>query len=583
MDNVVAAGTHTTKSGETFLDMAKIGKSLASEITPEAAVYDIGPDGKELNIEFSNADMAKIMSVGRAANQIEDQQKNIATSMAGQNLSQYASPSMKEAQMGNQYSNIAGLRSSVFTDYESFESREYACLLPTEEEIQSGLYPKTKLVWSDDPEYGKEQLAPASKKEEIHTCVRFNHIDENGKVTTEYFGDPEAIESSKKEAAASDFKDEALMQWRRESMTDVYNLAQELRRYNSNLAEELLWFQHDSEEEEFDKFKAMCIKKLAEYRSKDPLADIKSRPVSTTDGRTHILTPNETTSEELDEYMSKLESLCHEETQAEKEQKVIEGYTESGDRLAGVRKEIDAIKNGKDCASAVKRLQMMTNICVCTSQEEYENEIRWQAQLDSNWNATQLNHKNQYTIWKELLKVCRDQVPEGMTYDQWFDLWWAKPTENFESIHTQRDMVSNRMVMRFKRIEDSQPTPEQRAKMVEDELIRRLNAFDHNMIDPNISLNDFLNGDYGANYIMHCCMEAELRRQRQSVLRLYDPEQLHDLFRYNDPNRSPILGPKPDYETLVSSEEYKRRRQLFVDAIYKKNSLGTLHGGSSLG
>ena len=44
-----------------------------------------------------------------------------------------------------------------------------------------------------------------------------------------------------------------------------------------------------------------------------------------------------------------------------------------------------------------------------------------------------------------------------------------------------------------------------------------------------------------------------------------------------------MFGPSPDFDTLVNSEEYQKRRKLFVESIYQKNELGTLHGGASHG
>lgn len=588
MDNVVAAGTRTTKSGESYLDISKIGQELASQITPESAVYDIGADGKELKIEFSNEDMKKILAVGGMVNKMQQDQQAGMTNNTSANpdvkISKYDSPSMIQAKTG-QFSTMAGLRSSLINNYGSYESHQYDILLATEEEKASGKMFKTK-AGHRLPEGHPDTLAPSGgEKEVIRTCACIPiKNDETGEYEVHYYGDPIAIESAKKAAAASDFKDQALEVWRRESMRDVYNLAQELRRYNSALAEQLLWFQHEAETEEFDAFKDICLKKLREYREKDPLALIKSAPITMSDGNIHMLDPKPASDEELDRYMKKLESLCdHEETQAEKEQKAIDHYIKTGDRLKGVREEIAAIKNGKDTASIVKQLQMMTDIMVCTSQEEYDHEMAWRAKVDNGLDYARQNRRNQYNIWKQIMRVCEDQVTNGLTYDQWFDLWWAKPDEEYDSLAAKRNAVSQSMVMRFKGIEDAQPTPEQRERMVHDEIVRRLNAFDHGMVRNDMTMNEFFNGPYGANYIMSCCYEAKRKRQQNSVLKLYDPEKLHELFRYNDPNRFPLLNPKPDYDTLVSSEEYKRRRQLFIDSIYQKNSLGTLHGGPSVG
>ena len=71
MDPAVAAGIRHTASGEEYVDMAKIAQDLTSTIKPESANYEIGPDGKELVLDFSEADKSRLLNVCKQVNELQ--------------------------------------------------------------------------------------------------------------------------------------------------------------------------------------------------------------------------------------------------------------------------------------------------------------------------------------------------------------------------------------------------------------------------------------------------------------------------------------------------------------------------------
>lgn len=567
MDPAVAAGIRHTASGEEYVDMAKIAQDLTSTIKPESANYEIGPDGKEIVLEFSEADKSRLLNVCKQVNELQ--------AKAGNHSDQNPSgPSPQPYMMG------MGMMHSA---YSSPESMEYAAML--EEDLGFEVSVENNVTVEEEDFTIRPQLRES--REKFYVCVEKLMPDGTRKL----FGDDESVKQVKEyeaklkaAAANSDFKDQATRKWVTESMYDVYNLATELRRYNSMLAEQLLWFQHESEPADFDKFKAKCLRKLFEYRSKDPLANVKSNPLVTKDGRVFISEGKDVDEKEFNEYRKKISDALKEESQKEKEQHVIDKYVEESDkRLSGLRQELNALTSHDNPKAAINELQMMTNICVCTTQEEYERECNWRDRLNRQWNPAQLDSQNNYLVYKKLMRCCADEVPEGMTYDQWFDDWWNKPIEKAENAYNPARIAAMKMQMRFTNIVNNQPTPEQLKASYDAETARRQRAFDQGMVDPNMDLNQFLNGPYGASFLMHRTMENIRKRQQQSLLNKYDPNKLHELFRQKDPEREAMFGPTPDYDTLVNSEEYQKRRKMFVESIYQKNSLGTLHGGGSHG
>lgn len=565
MDPAVAAGIRRTASGEEYMDLSKIAQDLTATMSPESASYEIGPDGKELVLEFSEADKSRLRNVCKQVNELQAKAGNPSV----QNPS---GPSPQPYMMG------MGMMQNA---YSSPESMEYATML--EEDLGFEVSVEQNVPVEEEDFTIRPQLRES--REKFYVCV--DKLMPDG--TRKLFGEEEAVKAvkeyeAKTAAANSDFKDEATSKWVTESMFEVYNLATELRRYNTVLAEQLLWFQHESEPDDFDKFKAKCLKKLIEYRSRDPLAEIKSNPLITRDGNVYIAEGKEINEKEFNEYRKMLSDALEEETQKEKEQHAIDKYVEESDkRLSGLRQELDALTKHDNPKAAIHELQMMTNICICTTQEEYERECKWRDRLNKQWNPAQLDSQNKYLVYKKLMRCCADEVPEGMTYDQWFDDWWNKPVEAAENTYRPSYIAAMKMQMRFMNIVNNQPTPEQLKASYDAETARRQRAFDLGMVDPNMDLNQFLNGPYGASFLMHRTMENIRKRQQQSLLNKYDPNKLHDIFRQKDPEREAMFGPTPDYDTLVNSEEYQKRRKLFVESIYQKNSLGTLHGGGSHG
>lgn len=565
MDPAVAAGIRRTASGEEYMDMSKIAQDLASTMSPESATYEIGPDGKELVLEFSEADKSRIRNVCKQVDELQAKAGNSP-------IQNPSGPSPQPYMMG------MGMMQSA---YSSPESMEYASML--EEDLGFEVSVEQNVLVEEEDSTTRPPRRES--REKFYVCVEKLMPDGTRKL----FGDEESVKEVKEyeakiAAANSDFKDEATSKWVTESMSEVYNLATELRRYNSVLAEQLLWFQHESEPADFDRFKAKCLKKLIEYRSRDPLAEVKSNPLITRNGKVFIAEGKEIDEKEFNEYRKMISDALEEETQKEKEQHAIDKYVEESDRrLSGLRKELSALTKHDNPKAAIHELQMMTNICICTTQDEYERECKWRDRLNRQWNPAQLDSQNKYLVYKKLMRCCADEVPEGMTYDQWFDDWWNKPVEAAESTYRPSYIAAMKMQMRFTNIVNSQPTPEQLKASYDAETARRQRAFDLGMVDPNMDLNQFLNGPYGASFLMHRTMECIRKRQQQSLLNKYDPNRLHDIFRQKDPEKEALFGPRPDYDTLVNSEEYQKRRKLFVESIYQKNSLGTLHGGGSHG
>ena len=71
MDPAVVSGIRQTTSGDSYLDIANIGKSVTDSIKPKSINYDIGPDGKEMIIEFSQEDQARLLKTSKLMSELQ--------------------------------------------------------------------------------------------------------------------------------------------------------------------------------------------------------------------------------------------------------------------------------------------------------------------------------------------------------------------------------------------------------------------------------------------------------------------------------------------------------------------------------
>ena len=452
-------------------------------------------------------------------------------------------------------------------------------MLPTKEELESGLVPYSYAVIDGKPSVDVDKL-PKIKKERIKesdvddisklVCTSFLKEKEDGTSYREYYGEEEAVKAIKS-AAALDYKEAAVLATRKQKQNEVYELAGELRRYNSELADNLIWMSNE-DPMRFEMFKVQCISKLIKYRHEDPLAEAKST-VKVENNKLKVEAPKKFTMEELQKIADEESKKMKENSeQAKVEQKVKEIQQQA----EGAIKQIEEVKNSKDISTLIFKLQAMTDIRVFTADEEEEfNQF-----MKQGLTPIQELNKSQYFIWKKFMERKKDQVPEGKTYDEWFDEWWYGPNHVvkddertrrkkwMESRAAQREDQLTRAVM-------MQPTEEQRRAAYDRSLYKAFRQFDGGKIPEHQTLYEFFNGEYGLGYMYNCHRQEQIRKQAASVVKYYDPNQYAQMIaQHRDARMDSNDGVK--FKDLIKSDVYRNKRQKFIESLFKKNPRGMI-------
>ena len=430
-----------------------------------------------------------------------------------------------------------------------------AWMYPTAEEIQKGLVPQVS-VTIHGKKYGKEVEVKKQKKSSLpieqRVCVKKIHKDENGNTIKKYYGHPEAVkeiqsnDKEKKEEAAfpSDYKDGSIINNASQEFNELTILVKELRKYDSRLADELIWY-HSNMPQEFKTFRDECKEKLEQFKKADPLADVRfgNSPLSFDD---------------VDEFIKKTEASLNDA---------------KAKFNNGLKVEIDTIKkDAKDTNVLIRKLQALNNLPIFDNEEDYNRYLDWKLERESRLNLLQYNSKQNYLFWKQAMKSV---APEGIDYDEYFDKWWNKPQRKAQEVYSNPVKIAIRKSgERSDRLGRMvQPDYEQIKNTFNNILNAKFREFDKGLVPEDQTLNEFFNGSYGLGYLIHRSRVMECKRQINSAKRKYNPYE----FQYNLANtyNTPYQSKIP-YEQLTNSEAYNKKRKLFLDALFKNNRIGSI-------
>ena len=303
-------------------------------------------------------------------------------------------------------------------------------LMPLEEDVNKGNIPIAVLSCGDK----KEEKPPVVEKKEdkpnklgiilAHSVV---HSDGSVHVIQYNVSDDtftEYIKTDKDEEYSSMGKD-AIDQYKKD---DVYILANELRRYNSDLADMLAWFRTGIDFNDFIMFKRMCQDQLREYRDEDPLCMYKSTIIIAGD-TTLLLKPKPVTLERFNEDYNRIKDIEHTSKKLDniflKYKEDIANATTLEDKLQVIRTatDVEVIPRTKDRAYQVGL-----------------DKIKKLVEIKAN------NYKR-YKFWKELFVGMNKE--SGDNADEKFAEWWNKPRQKmsgveFEKAYNERMMDLNR-------------------------------------------------------------------------------------------------------------------------------------------
>lgn len=414
----------------------------------------------------------------------------------------------------------------------------------------------------EDDEVTKVKL-PSEKDVDISDRVYSEKIiiDENGNEHHEYYGTPKAIQMAKEKAASTDFKQQAAEMWRNKMTNEIYFFANELRRYDSKLAEDYLFMQHALSPNEFKLYHSEMAKKLLEFKSKDPTL-INNGVNIGKDGSINITTPD---------FIKKMhdQAATAQSTLTSEERNVAEimGKKSLTDQLNMIQKE-------KDGPSLIEKLHLISNMNIFKTSEEMEEYEKWKSRFSLN--NIQASIREKYSQWKTFMRMCMT-VPEGKTFDEVYDEWWNKP---YNGNKMQKQSAYDLRMQRTSQLCDkltylclTQPSEAQLKQAADTKLAQLVYQFDKGKIKDSESWVDFCNGDYGFGYMLYCLREEKLREQENDVRRKYNmaayQNMVYDTASRNKPNSVPL-------SILANTDEYNKKRQSFLEHIFMKSPRGYL-------
>jgi len=447
---------------------------------------------------------------------------------------------------------LNGVRSA----YQNGASRSYgynpndrSWLYATEEEIKSGKVPIAKVVYSDDDDYVNPICSyNSNKKKDFKVFVG------------------EDCESKEQSAPAMDYKEAAVYKKSIDDEEDTYALAKELSRYNQVGGDTLLWYKEYGDFSEFIQVKKESQAQLIRYRNADKLSSAKSTVIIAGE-RTIVHKAKPMTIEEL-------ESLAKQEEK--RNEKVSDEDIVRSKYRNPVNKQMHAVFDDGSMDTKLKRLQALRNIRVVSCADD-----KLMVAMDKKIANLQPLLKSEYDNYITWKSICRKTCPmeQRDTFDKDFDKWWNVPKLSEKEQKQKRwdkyvDDMTARSQIRYMEMSKYQLTDEQKRAAYNKEIIRRFREFDEGSVRDDMTLNEFLD-NWG--FLKTRIMEIEIAKETQNLRKLYDPDAyLQEVRRHSAlRNFQDGKGYVPTMD-LMDKGEYQRKRQAFIDSIWKKANRGTI-------
>jgi len=446
-------------------------------------------------------------------------------------------------------------------------------MLPTEEEIKTGKVAIATVV--RDGKISEDIVEPVRKREEedIKVAIVRKHTDENGVEYDEFlYGDREAANENPNKDSLT-YKEAATIAKRSELEEDTYVLAKELARYNTLLSDSLIWYQKNVGMDEFMEIRREAQKQLIRYRNEDKLSNIKSTVFIAGD-KTVVRPPKPTNMEELEKIARK--ELSGHQTQKDKEDSIVDRYRNVNSALNTQKR---AILNGTSVTEIITKLQALTDMRINCGDAEIEMNERIDQRIKC-LPPIKIEERENYLIWKRLMKSAKAYTGRDISnFDEQFDEWWNKPRivtpaqkkEQFEKYRTRMTELS---IEHLNRIVSNSPTPEQREKTYIDAVLKSWRDYDKGYITQDMGLYEHFDK---LGFLLTRNIEVQIERDSNKASKLYDPSSYLAEVRKHSAIRNMQEGkgyiPTMD---LMDQKVYNRKRQDFINQIFKKANRGTI-------
>jgi hypothetical protein len=366
-----------------------------------------------------------------------------------------------------------------------------------------------------------------------------------------------------------DYKHGSVATAAKKQADDTYTLVKELRRYNQELADNLLWYQNNVDFEEFIQMKRECQNQLIEYRNNDPVSSAKSSVIIAGDN-TLVKEPRILTDKQLKDMRNNFKA------QKDEKGEIIENDIKkySMDYIK-FQTQDNTIFDNISIDKKIEKLKDINNLKVIPLDKD-KAYIKMNTAI-KNLSPIKVTQKDRYVLWKKLLRGARVLNKQSLdNFDKEFDEWWNKPRiknqddfnekylDRLYALHYEHLILMDRM----------QPTEEQIKNSTESTIAHQWNDFDQGTSKENSSTYQFMKN---LGFLETRMIEQDIQKQRHQLRRRYDPVAYKNLARQYSAKQNYIDG-KGYVSTvdLMNQKEYNRKRQLFIDQIFKKANRGTI-------
>ena len=416
---------------------------------------------------------------------------------------------------------------------------------------------RPRIIWNPDPETVKKIEEGKLWAERVY------EVDDDGNIVREITDEDENENENNvediEEVKLSDFKQEALKDQRKKRNELAFTLAKEIRRYNENLAENLLWAKDVKTDAEFEELKEEAIKQLIQYRNADPMAAAKSMISA---GAKFIASPPITDFSLKD--LKRMADKSIEYSKRETEEEVIAQYEKQANI---VYDEIekggdDETKSDKDTAKGIlKRLSYLNVRLVSDS--------NWMKEFEGKMirNSNEADIRNAYLTYKRIYRrgFKGTQEEYDREFDEWWNGWRPKTLEDKLAILNKKRRQLACLQSAF--ISVAIMTPERQeiefAKTMEI-VNNTMHEFTQGCLRPDMTFQEF---NEGLTYMYGRALEYKAKRQANQFRMLYDPAKYSALVRESAMADAAARG---EPYTFVDSKEYTDKRQRYIDTVFNE-------------
>ena len=460
----------------------------------------------------------------------------------------------------NMPSNVDNLRVPNYF----YPETDMSLFTPTREELDEGLVPYVAIsrhgVMENEEEfnYYMERAKERRRRKTFKWDGPRVFVSRNGE-------EPPWAEAERKwreENAALDYKEASLLRYRAQNNDYDYSIAKELRRYNTDLADDFLWYKQNRALDEFERFKQECLAELVKYRNADPMANAKSEITENEDGTFDFKAPTKDyTIKDLKEMAEESRKKAEESSTSGLAKNIISSYQKQADIInnavsnkLGVKDDKMTIRNILDKIASLNNIQV-----IAYGDKSVVNKVMSLPPIEVNAN-------NQYKIWKKLKRMCYSGDKEN--FDEEFDRWWFGPKyleKQMSKTKKYREYRLKAQAVLDAQINREFVTPE---KAYAAQMAFRENGlacaakFDQGSVRPDMSLGEWLDNWM---FLETRYQEMKVEEYNKNLRNRYNPKRYMELVEQSAMQDAAARGEKYHF---CDSKEYNDKRQRFISTIF---------------